>query len=446
MSIYVDNQGVSWISARLNCTRREAISIGRHWFALSDFVPVTGASDFRDSDALYRFRMSMIETERENRNDPSRTSSELTKVVLSTMEDVMGYLAQSNTSRSEPHILSRSTTQTLPLHLVESSSPPGPTTISRFDSAPQYSALKSLLLRRVVLDMATAQNLCSRIRGAANISHLEIYNVRVDEEKLSSSSVLSIGGERERVGAASVGAGFVGGAGDSGLFYRLLSPTLTHTRSLNSVTIIHVGSPSSALKELIHQIANENFYTQKWVLQFAHVSKAGDEKLLPSSSLQGSMKKYESLLGAVGSSNASIRMVEEHGHHTSRMIARRLQTMSVSPLWSPLFCANIVSLFLDDNDIPSLSDRIGDLANLRTLSMSNNSLSELSLSIGKLENLTDLNLSENKLEKVSPSLLLLTSLEKLNLSYNRIQTLPPSVALLTKLQSLKVPFIYSTLQ
>jgi len=93
-------------------------------------------------------------------------------------------------------------------------------------------------------------------------------------------------------------------------------------------------------------------------------------------------------------------------------------------------------LFLQDQNLTSLPDSIGKLANLDILDLSYNQLTILPDSIGKLTNLTELYLWRNQLTTLPDSIGKLTNLSNLDLSDNQLTTLPATIGKLTKLTNL----------
>lgn len=65
---------------------------------------------------------------------------------------------------------------------------------------------------------------------------------------------------------------------------------------------------------------------------------------------------------------------------------------------------NLICLYLDDNYITRLPESIGRVSSLKLLHINNNNLIELPESIGSLDNLEYLEISENQLKKIPPSL------------------------------------------
>jgi leucine-rich repeat protein SHOC2 len=95
-------------------------------------------------------------------------------------------------------------------------------------------------------------------------------------------------------------------------------------------------------------------------------------------------------------------------------------------------------LDLNDDDISTLSENIGDLCKLDHLDLGCNQLTSIPESIGNLGNLTSLNLSRNQLKYLPEHIGKLTRLEFLSLSCNSLSTLPESIGNLSNLTSLSI--------
>lgn len=99
--------------------------------------------------------------------------------------------------------------------------------------------------------------------------------------------------------------------------------------------------------------------------------------------------------------------------------------------------AQLEILTLDDNELSTLPNDIGNLGNtLNTITLERNQLTSLPEEIGNLINLTSLNLEINQLESLPDSFGNLTNLVTLNLRNNKLETLPATIGNLTNLLSL----------
>jgi len=87
---------------------------------------------------------------------------------------------------------------------------------------------------------------------------------------------------------------------------------------------------------------------------------------------------------------------------------------------------NLLRLYLCKNQLSSLPATIGKLKNLTTLNLSKNQLSSLPAEIGQLKNLTRLYLAVNQLMDIS-GLMDLTKLKLLDLRRNRLSKLPREI-------------------
>jgi Leucine-rich repeat (LRR) protein len=98
---------------------------------------------------------------------------------------------------------------------------------------------------------------------------------------------------------------------------------------------------------------------------------------------------------------------------------------------------NVTTLNLNDNQLTTLPDSIGNLTNLEKLILDNNQLTTLPNSIGNLTNLETLFLDNNQLTTTLPdSIENLTNLEDLYLDNNQLTILPDSIGNLTNLETL----------
>ncbi len=95
-------------------------------------------------------------------------------------------------------------------------------------------------------------------------------------------------------------------------------------------------------------------------------------------------------------------------------------------------------LYLRNNQLTSLSDRIAELKHLKKLDASSNKLTEVTPAIGNLTGLTELLLSDNQLADLPEELAQLTQLEHLNIAQNQFTDLPEELAQLTQLEHLNI--------
>ncbi len=97
---------------------------------------------------------------------------------------------------------------------------------------------------------------------------------------------------------------------------------------------------------------------------------------------------------------------------------------------------NLKCLHLDNNDIVSFPNEIGDLQHLEILTASNNHLTTLPNQFRKLQRLQSCHLSNNKMEEMPLCLCYLSkSLLFLDLSYNYLKQLPASIHHLKQLRT-----------
>lgn len=95
-------------------------------------------------------------------------------------------------------------------------------------------------------------------------------------------------------------------------------------------------------------------------------------------------------------------------------------------------------LHLYENEMDSLSWKIGQLENLEELYIGKNKLKSLPDEICRLKKLRILSIQFNELEKLPDSIGQLENLEQLILNQNRLKTLPASIGQLKKLQVLQL--------
>ena len=97
---------------------------------------------------------------------------------------------------------------------------------------------------------------------------------------------------------------------------------------------------------------------------------------------------------------------------------------------------NLERLDLDDNSLTFLPPNISNLRNLKVLDLSNNILDKLPINIGNLRNLEVLYVHLNRLDELPDSIIELRNLQVLVLSNNRLTELPDSIRELTNLTHL----------
>jgi LPXTG-motif cell wall-anchored protein len=94
---------------------------------------------------------------------------------------------------------------------------------------------------------------------------------------------------------------------------------------------------------------------------------------------------------------------------------------------------NLQILTLNDNDLTSLPDTIGDLSSLQILELNDNDLTSLPDAIGDLSSLQSLYIGDNDLTSLPDTISNLSSLEALYLSDNDLTSLPESFSNLSSL-------------
>jgi Leucine-rich repeat (LRR) protein len=95
---------------------------------------------------------------------------------------------------------------------------------------------------------------------------------------------------------------------------------------------------------------------------------------------------------------------------------------------------------LDNNQIKTLPDLIGNLINLQKLYLHNNQINILPDSIGNLINLQKLYLHNNQINILPDSIGNLINLQKINLDNNQITILPDSIGNLINLRDLYLTY------
>jgi len=111
------------------------------------------------------------------------------------------------------------------------------------------------------------------------------------------------------------------------------------------------------------------------------------------------------------------------------------QIEDISWIWN---FKNLEVLYLDSNNLVTLSDEIGNLKRLKKLYLYNNNLTTLPSTIWNLENLEELYLTYNDLTSLPSKIWNLKNLETLWLSNNKLTDLPKEITNLTKLKGLNL--------
>lgn len=93
-------------------------------------------------------------------------------------------------------------------------------------------------------------------------------------------------------------------------------------------------------------------------------------------------------------------------------------------------------LFLDENDLKSLSPEIKNLKQLKILHLNKNLLTQLPEEFGELKNLERLQIRENLLQELPARIGELLNLKSLNLYHNQLTKLPVTMAFMTQLEHL----------
>gem|GEM_PF-2081873 len=99
---------------------------------------------------------------------------------------------------------------------------------------------------------------------------------------------------------------------------------------------------------------------------------------------------------------------------------------------------DLKTLDISDNQLKTLPDSIGNLANLEYLLVDENQLKTLPVSIGNLANLKELHVCYNQLKTLPVSIGNLANLQKLVVMNNQLKTLPDSIGDLANLKTLFV--------
>ena len=90
-------------------------------------------------------------------------------------------------------------------------------------------------------------------------------------------------------------------------------------------------------------------------------------------------------------------------------------------------CRKLVKLNASENELISLPDDIGNLADLETLQCFRNQLSDVPESLGFLDKLHTLDLSVNRIAALPYAIGGCTNLTKLDFSWNKVEVLPEGV-------------------
>jgi Leucine-rich repeat (LRR) protein len=139
--------------------------------------------------------------------------------------------------------------------------------------------------------------------------------------------------------------------------------------------------------------------------------------------------------------NKDLKTAINNYDYSSRELSLALKCLStpVLELLIPILKhLELETLNLNFNQLKTLPESIGDLANLVTLNLVSNRLQTLPKSIGGLTNLKTLNLFKNKLETLPDSIGGLTNLKTLNLNFNKLKILPESIGDLANLVKLNL--------
>jgi len=95
-------------------------------------------------------------------------------------------------------------------------------------------------------------------------------------------------------------------------------------------------------------------------------------------------------------------------------------------------------LFINNNVIETVQDKIESLIHLQVLHLQHNKLVKLPSAVGQLKNLVILNLEHNQLTSLPSEIQQLKKLNKLLLANNRLQELPAAIIYLDSLEELHV--------
>ncbi|CAH8299401.1 unnamed protein product [Eruca vesicaria subsp. sativa] len=109
--------------------------------------------------------------------------------------------------------------------------------------------------------------------------------------------------------------------------------------------------------------------------------------------------------------------------------------------WNHIECegSRVISLFLSQINLRSISPTFGDLLDLRTLDLHNTSLTGAIQNVGSLQHLQQLNLSSNQIKSFGSELENLINLEVLDLQNNSLQgSVPETLGKLKKLRLLNL--------
>ena len=97
---------------------------------------------------------------------------------------------------------------------------------------------------------------------------------------------------------------------------------------------------------------------------------------------------------------------------------------------------NLHILLLDENELTQVPSELGELSQLRILHLNNNKLRKIPSSLDNLTKLKYLDLSHNQLDKLPNSIENLTDLHYLICSHNKLTQLPEEICQFTKLKHL----------
>lgn len=96
------------------------------------------------------------------------------------------------------------------------------------------------------------------------------------------------------------------------------------------------------------------------------------------------------------------------------------------------------SILLNNNELTTLPESLGNIQNLQYLDVKNNRLTVMPDAISRLINSIFLDLSNNQITKLSDTIGNLIKLKFLNLNHNKLESLPQSVAQLKSLKFLNL--------
>jgi Leucine-rich repeat (LRR) protein len=101
---------------------------------------------------------------------------------------------------------------------------------------------------------------------------------------------------------------------------------------------------------------------------------------------------------------------------------------------------NLVYLDLSNNNFTVISERIGSLKSLTGLNLAHNELTDLPEPLYELTKLQYLVLSNNRLTHLSDSIVKLVCLQKLSICHNKLITFPPDISKISNLKQLDIGY------